>query len=64
MTSFDVNLMGIAGIKEPRKVAVYVFTDKKDRNLQHLRMVCTWPMNERKVCRDWSTGKLIPNEGQ
>jgi hypothetical protein len=64
MTTLDANLVGIAGIQEPRKVVVHVATDKKDRNLQVLRMVCTWPTKERKVCRDWSTGKLIPNEGQ
>jgi hypothetical protein len=61
-TTLDANLVGVGGIEEPRKVVVIVATDKKDQNLQVLRMVCTWPTKERKVCREWSTGKLMPND--
>ena len=61
-TALDANLMGIGGVQEPRKVVVIVTTDKKDQNLQLARMVCTWPTKDRKVCRDWNAGKLIPNQ--
>lgn len=55
----DANLIGIGGIQEPRKVIVVVATDKKDSNLQLVRMVCTWPTKEIKVCRYFETGKLV-----
>lgn len=57
--TIEANLVGIGGIQEPRRVVLMIATDKKDQNLQIVRMVCTWPIKERKVCRDWSTGKLI-----
>lgn len=60
--TLDANLIGIGGIQEPRKVLVMVVTDKNDQNLQLARMVCTWPTKDRKVCRDWNTGKLMPND--
>jgi uncharacterized protein len=62
-TSLDANFVGIGGIQEPRKVAVIVATDTHDPNLQVMRMVCTWPTKGKQVCRDWDTGKLIPDNG-
>jgi hypothetical protein len=60
--SLDANLVGIGGIQEPRKVVVIVATDVHDQNKQIERIVCTWPMKGKKVCRDWSTGKLITGQ--
>jgi uncharacterized protein YecT (DUF1311 family) len=60
MMNIDANFVGIGGIQEPRKVGLIVATDIHDPNLQLMRMVCTWPAGK-KVCRDWNTGKLIPN---
>lgn len=62
LMSIDANFAGIGGLQEPRKVGLIVATDVHDPNVQLLRMVCTWPAGE-KVCRDWNTGKLIPNNG-
>jgi hypothetical protein len=58
-TMLDAMLVGIGGIREPRKVAVMVATDIHDQNKQLLRMVCTWPAKGTQVCRDWDTGKLM-----
>ena len=55
----DANLVGVGGIKEPRRVSVIVLFDAKNKELQLSRMVCTFPDNNVKVCRDWDTGKLI-----
>jgi uncharacterized protein len=60
LMGFDAKFVGIGGIQEPRKVGLVVATDIHDQNRQLLRMVCTWPEG-RKVCREWDTGKLIPN---
>ena len=57
--TIEANLVGIGGVQEPRTVILMIATDKKDQNLQIVRMVCTWPIKERKACRDWNTGKLI-----
>jgi len=57
--SLDANLVGIAGIQEPRKVLVVVATDIHDQSKQLERMVCTYPAKGTGICRDWNTGKLI-----
>jgi len=57
--SIDANLVGVGGVQEPRKVAVYVGFDIHDQERQTFRMVCTWPDKKYKLCRDWMTGKLI-----
>jgi hypothetical protein len=65
MMTLDAMLVGVAGSQEPRKVAVFLATDVHDQNKQMLRMVCTWPSKGKKVCRDFNSGKLIPdNQGQ
>jgi hypothetical protein len=51
-TAIDANLVGIGGIQEPRKVVVIVATDVHDPNKQLSRMVCTWPIKGKRVCRD------------
>jgi hypothetical protein len=61
-TALDANLVGIGGIKEPRKVLVIVATDVRDQNKQLSRMVCTRPTKDKQVCRDWDTGKLVTDE--
>jgi hypothetical protein len=58
-TMLDAMLVGIGGIREPRRVAVIVATDVHDQNKQLSRMVCTWPAKGTQVCRDWDTGKLM-----
>jgi hypothetical protein len=57
--SLDADLVGIGGIKEPRKVLVVVATDVHDQNQQISRMVCTYPAKGTVICRDWDTGKLM-----
>jgi hypothetical protein len=52
-------LIGIGGIQQPQRVALYIFTDVKDEKVQLERIVCTWPDSKIRVCRDWNTGKLI-----
>ena len=59
LTVIDAKLVGIGGIQEPRKVAVFVFTEPHDTRKQLLRMVCTWPMRDVRVCRNWDTGDLL-----
>ncbi len=61
-TAIDANLIGIGRIQQPRKVAVIVATDVRDQSLQLSRVVCTWPTQDKRVCRDWNTGKLITDE--
>ena len=58
--TLDANLIGIGGIKEPRKVLVVVSTDIKDQNIQFSRNVCTYPADGTFICRDFDTGKLGP----
>jgi hypothetical protein len=58
-TALDANLVGVGGIKEPRKVLVIVATDARDQNKQLLRMVCTRPASGKQMCRDFDTGKLV-----
>jgi len=58
-TSLDANLMGIGGIQEPRKVAVFVSTDVHDQNKQLARLVCTYPSKGTIICREFDTGKLM-----
>lgn len=57
--SLDANLVGVGGIQEPRKVVVTVGFDIHDQEQQVFRMVCTWPNGKYRLCRNWSTGKLI-----
>src|SRR5262245_33321340 len=61
-TALDANLVGIGGIKEPRKVLVIVTTDLRDQNQQLSRMVCTWPAKDKRVCREFDTGKLVTDD--
>lgn len=61
-TALDANLVGIGGIPEPRKVVAIVATDLHDPNKQLTRMVCTWPVRGKQVCRDWDTGKLTTDD--
>ncbi len=58
-TALDADLVGIGGIKEPRKVAVVVATDVHDPDKQLSRTVCTYPAQGFVFCRDWDTGKLM-----
>jgi hypothetical protein len=62
LTALDANLVGIGGIKEPRKVLVIVTTDLRDQNTQLSRMVCTWPAKGKQVCREFDTGKLVTDD--
>ena len=55
----DVNLVGVGGIQEPRKVLVIVGTDLHDEDKYLFRSVCIYPTRETLVCRDWDTGRLI-----
>jgi hypothetical protein len=57
--ALDANFVGIGGIQEPRKVALFVSTDVRDQNKQLARLVCTYPMKGTVICRDWDTGKLV-----
>jgi len=57
--ALDANLVGVGGIKEPRKVLVAVSTDVHDQNKQLSRLVCTYPSKGTVVCRDFDTGKLV-----
>jgi hypothetical protein len=52
------NLVGIGGIQEPRKVAVFVSTDIRDDKKQLSRLVCTYPAKGTVICREFDTGKL------
>jgi len=61
-TALDAKLVGIGGIQEPRKVLVTVTTDIRDQNKQLSRMVCTWPVKDKQVCRDFDTGKLVTDD--
>lgn len=61
MVTVDANLIGIGGIPEPRKVAIFIATDAQDKDKQLARMVCTWPEPHERFCRDWDTGELLPN---
>jgi hypothetical protein len=61
-SALDANLVGIGGIKEPRKVLVIVTTDLHDQNTQLSRMVCTWPAKDHQVCREFDTGKLVADD--
>ena len=54
----DANLVGIGGIQELRKVAVFVSTDIHDDKKQLARLVCTYPSKGTVICRDFDTGKL------
>jgi hypothetical protein len=56
--SLDANFVGIGGIQEPRKVAVFVSTDIHDDKKQLARLVCTYPSKGTVICRDFDTGKL------
>jgi len=56
--ALDANLVGIGGIQEPRKVAVFVSTDVHDEKKHLARLVCTYPMKGTVICRDFDTGKL------
>ncbi len=58
----DANLTGVGGIQEPRKVVVIVIFDAKNQELQLSRAVCTYPDKNVRVCRDWSTGKLLDDD--
>jgi hypothetical protein len=58
-TTLDADLVGIGGIREPRKVALFVSTDLHDQKKQLARTVCTYPAKGTIICRDWDTGKLM-----
>jgi hypothetical protein len=58
----DANLIGIGGIKEPRRVAVIIATDLREKDKQLSRVVCTWPAKDIQVCRDFDTGKLTDTD--
>jgi hypothetical protein len=58
----DANLIGIDGMKEPRKVLVMVVFDVHDQEQQLERIVCTWPARDYRVCRHWDTGKLVTDD--
>jgi hypothetical protein len=60
--ALDANLIGIGGIREPRKVLLFIAFDIHDPDLQLSRIVCTWPAQGMRVCRDWNTGKLITDD--
>ena len=62
--SVAANLVGIGGIQEPRRVLVMVATALHDEHQQVMRMVCTWPAENKRVCRDWDTGRLMPDKPQ
>ena len=57
--SLDANFVGIGGIQEPRKVAVFVSTDVRDDQKQLSRLVCTYPAKGTVICREFDTGKLM-----
>jgi hypothetical protein len=57
--ALDANLVGIGGIQEPRKVAVFVSTDAHDEKKHLARLVCTYPAKGTVICRDFDTGKLV-----
>jgi len=58
----DANLVGVGGIQEPRRVLVLVAFDIHDQNKQLARVVCTWPMKDKRVCRNWDTGHLMTDD--
>jgi hypothetical protein len=61
-TALDANFVGIGGIQEPRQVVVIVAHAPHEPSKQLLRAVCTWPAKDKRVCRDFDTGKLITDE--
>lgn len=61
-TALDANFVGIGGIQEPRKVLVLVSHAPHQPSNQFTRMVCTWPVKDKRVCRDFDTGKLMTDE--
>lgn len=61
-TALDANLVGIGGIKEPRKVLVIVTTDLHNQDTQLSRMVCTCQTKDKRVCREFDTGKLVTDD--
>ena len=58
----DADLVGIGRIQEPRRVLVMIVFDGHDQNKQLERVVCTYPAKDKRVCRDWDTGKLITDD--
>lgn len=54
----EAEMVGIGGIKEPRKVEAIVGVDPKEITRHIFRTICTWPKPNEIVCRDWMTGKL------
>jgi hypothetical protein len=54
----DAELPGIGGAQEPRKVMLIVAVDPNDIRKHLSRTVCT-QLNDRRICRDWDTGKLM-----
>ena len=61
-TAPDANLVGIGGIQEPRKVLVLVAHAAHEPSKQISRTVCTWPAKDKRVCRDFDTGKLMTDD--
>jgi hypothetical protein len=59
ITRIDADLAGIGGNEKPTKVLLTIATDLHDANRQILRMICTWPTHNNRVCRNWDTGKLV-----
>ncbi|MET4514317.1 hypothetical protein [Bradyrhizobium sp. I1.7.5] len=57
--ALDANLVGVAGLQEPRKVVLMVSSDVHDDKKHLARLVCTYPSKGTVICRDWSTGKLV-----
>lgn len=62
VSSVDANLVGMGRVQEPRKVLVLVATDAHNEHKQIMRMVCTWPAESKRVCRDWDTRKLVADD--
>jgi hypothetical protein len=61
--ALDAKFTGIGGSQEPRMVILLIFVDPNDIKTQFRRAVCI-RFNDRQVCRDWNTGKLMLDEQQ
>jgi hypothetical protein len=56
--AIDANLIGIGGIREPQKVRVIAAFDRHAENKKLSRIICTWPADRMRECKDWDTGEL------
>jgi hypothetical protein len=57
----DAQLPGVGGAQEPRKVMLIVAVDPNDVRKQLSRIVCI-QLKDRRICRDWDTGKLMMDD--